>query len=173
MMPTGRFFLPPRLDDSHKSGPRNGGQIATAAGFLIISDPTSVKSELRFEEEIVATITLSSDSLVVTAKGADRIWALQSKLVIPLEHVVGAVKDEDEARRWWHGFRAFGTHIPGVITAGSFCQRGELVFWDVHHPERAIAISLRDQCYAKLIVEVENPDAAVADIEAALHARPA
>jgi hypothetical protein len=110
----------------------------------------------------MAAIALSSDSLVVTVNGADRIWALKSELVIPLEHVVGASKDEDEARRWWHGLRAPGTSIPGVITAGTFYKHGERVFWDVHHPERAIAISLRDESYAKLVVEVEDPDAAVA-----------
>ena len=27
-------------------------------------------------------------------------------------------------------------HLPGVITAGTFYQEGERVFWDVHDPER-------------------------------------
>ena len=83
-------------------------------------------------------------------KGADRIFALKSELTISLLHVLGAVKDEEEARHWYHGVRAPGTGAPGVITAGTFYQHGDRVFWDVHHPERAIALSLRDESYAKL-----------------------
>jgi hypothetical protein len=107
----------------------------------------------------------------VRVKGADRIFALKSELTISLLHVLGAVKDEEEARHWYHGVRAPGTGVPGVITAGTFYQHGERVFWDVHHPERAIALSLRDESYAKLVVEVEDPDATILAIEAALGAR--
>ena len=56
---------------------------------------------------------------------------------------------------------------------GTFYRHGERVFWDVHHPERAIAISLRNERYTKLVVEVEDPDATVAAIEGALHEKPA
>jgi TPR repeat protein len=119
----------------------------------------------------VAEIELTADTLLVHVKGADRMFALKSELAIPLEHVLGAAKDEEEARRWYHGVRAPGTSLPGVITAGTFYQHGERVFWDVHHPERAIALSLRDESYAKLVVEVEDPDATILAIEAALGAR--
>jgi hypothetical protein len=119
----------------------------------------------------VAQVELDHDSLVVHVTGADRIFALKSVLTIPLEHVLGAAKDEEEAHSWYHGIRAPGTNIPGVITAGTFHQHGESVFWDVHHPERAIAISLRDESYGKLVVEVDDPDATVLAIEAAVGAR--
>ena len=119
----------------------------------------------------MAEIELTADTLLVHVKGADRMFALKSELAIPLEHVLGAAKDEEEARRWYHGVRAPGTSLPGVITAGTFYQHGERVFWDVHHPERAIALSLRDESYAKLVVEVEDPDATILAIEAALGAR--
>jgi len=36
--------------------------------------------------------------MIVRVTGADRIFAFKSELTIPLEHVVGAAKDEDEAR---------------------------------------------------------------------------
>ena len=119
----------------------------------------------------MAEIELSADSLVVHVNGADRIFALKSELTIPLEHVLGAAKDEEEARRWYHGVRAPGTSVPGVIKAGTFHQNGERAFWDVHHPERAIALSLRDESYAKLVVEVEDPDATILAIEAVLGGR--
>lgn len=119
----------------------------------------------------MAEIELTADTLLVHVKGADRIFALKSELAIPLEHVLGAARDEGEARHWYHGVRAPGTSVPGVITAGTFHQNGERVFWDVHHPERAVALSLRDETYAKLVVEVDDPDATILAIEAALGSR--
>jgi hypothetical protein len=44
-----------------------------------------------------------------------------------------------------------------VISAGRFYSHGELVFWDVHEAENAIAIKLLDERYDKLVIEVENP----------------
>jgi hypothetical protein len=121
----------------------------------------------------VARIELREDTLVVHVTGADRLFALKSELAIPLEHVVGAARDEDEARSWCHGVRAPGTNLPGVITAGTFYEHGERVFWDVHHPERAIALSLRDERYAKLVVEVDDPDEAISAIAARIDPHPA
>ena len=43
-----------------------------------------------------------------------------------------------------------------MITAGTFYQEAERVFWDVHHPEKAIAIRLHDERYQRLVVEVEE-----------------
>ena len=61
-----------------------------------------------------------------------------------------------------------GARVPGVITAGSFRQEGDTVFWDVHDPEKAIIIELADERYARLVVEVEDPSATVALITRAL-----
>ena len=72
----------------------------------------------------MAEIELTSDTVIVHVKGADRIFALKSELTIPLEHVLGASRDEEEARRWYHGVRAPGTSVPGVITAGALHHEG-------------------------------------------------
>ncbi|HEY8686839.1 MAG TPA: hypothetical protein VIO57_14650 [Chloroflexota bacterium] len=55
-----------------------------------------------------------------------------------------------------------GTHIIGVITAGTFLKDGGRVFWDVHDTDRAIAIHLRDDDYTELVVEVDDPAATIA-----------
>ena len=65
------------------------------------------------------------------------------------------------------GLRAPGAHVPGVITAGTFHIDGEHVFWDVHDPAKAVVIELRDQRYARLIVQVPDPRATVDLIERA------
>lgn len=114
-------------------------------------------------------VELTGDALVVHVRGMDRLWALKSRLEIPLSHVAGAERaDSEAARRWWKGVRAPGTHLPGVITAGTFYQEGDRVFCDVHDPEKAVEIRLNDERYARLVIEVEEPDATIAAVRRAL-----
>jgi hypothetical protein len=63
------------------------------------------------------------------------------------------------------GCKVAGSHIPGILTAGTFYHEGGLVFWDVHDPEGAIALELSDERYQRLIVEVSDPAAAIRLIE--------
>ena len=109
-------------------------------------------------------VELTRDALVVHVQGMDRLWALKSRLEIPLAHLVGAEVDPQVARGWHKGIRAGGTHVPGVITAGTFYQEGERVFWDVHDPEKTVVIRLKDERYSRLVIEVEDPPATVAAI---------
>lgn len=113
-------------------------------------------------------LTISDGKLKLHVKGVDVLWALKSTLEIPLAHVAGVRCDPDVARGWFHGIRAPGTQLPGVITAGTFYQHGNRVFWDVHHPDNTIVIDLRDERYQQLIVEVADPGEAVQRIKAAL-----
>ena len=101
-------------------------------------------------------------------RGADKLWAFKSSLEIPLVHIAGVRADPETARGWYHGIRMPGTNVSGVITAGTFYQDGKRVFWDVHHPEKTIVIDLHDERYSELIVEVDDPAAAMKLIQTAL-----
>jgi hypothetical protein len=90
--------------------------------------------------------------------------------VIPARHVVRVYADPTIAEKWWKGLRVAGTHVPGVIAAGTFYQHGNWVFWDVHHPEKALVIELHDERFEKLIVEVDDVAETVARLQAALAA---
>jgi hypothetical protein len=116
-------------------------------------------------------VDLTEDALVVHVRGMDRLWALRSRLEIPLAHVVGAEIDPESARNWWKGLRGAGTQIPGAISAGTFYHEGDRVFWDVHDPEKTVVIRLSDERYARLVIEVEDPPATVAAIQSALNQR--
>ena len=116
----------------------------------------------------MAEIEVTDDSLAVHVTGVDRILAFRSRLDIPLAHVVGADVGDEEARAWWHGAHLPGTDIPRIVTAGTFLHHGELVFWDVRHPDSSVAIHLRHEEYAKLVVGVDEPRAAVDRIRAAV-----
>jgi hypothetical protein len=118
-----------------------------------------------------ANIELTGDELIVHVEGADKLWALKSRLQIPLADVAGAHQAGDEARKWLHGFRTGGTHIPGVISAGRFHSHGETVFWDVHRPEKAIAVELRGEHFGHLVLEVDDPAGEIARIQQAASPR--
>ncbi len=118
----------------------------------------------------MAVVELTDDALIVHVRGLDRLFALRNRVEVPLSHVVGAEADPEEARRWWHGVRAGGTWVPGFVTAGTFYQGGERVFWDVHEPENTIVIRLIQEQYGRLVIEVEDPEATVARVNEAAKA---
>ncbi|GGT13622.1 hypothetical protein [Streptomyces purpureus] len=114
----------------------------------------------------MARITVENTTLVVTVEGLDKLWALKSRLEIPLVNVRGATHDPGIIRER-KGVRAPGTHLPGVITAGTWHHEGERIFWDVRIPAKAIVIELADERYTRLVVEVDDPRAVVTLIEQA------
>jgi len=113
-------------------------------------------------------LAIAEGKLTLHVRGADRLWAFKSTLEIPLVHIAGVRADAEIARGWYHGIKAPGTNVPGVITAGTFYQDGKRIFWDVHHPEKTIVISLHDERYSQLVVEVDDPDGAIKLIQSAL-----
>lgn len=123
----------------------------------------------RFRMTMVA-LSIEDGVATFEVEGADKLWALKSRLQIPLAHVRGARIDPEIARGWWHGLRAPGTSVPGIITAGTFYQHGKRVFWDVHDPSHVIVVELVDERYDELVIEVEDPAIAVATIAAAVGA---
>jgi hypothetical protein len=113
-------------------------------------------------------LSIAEGKLTLHVRGADKLWAFKSTLEIPLVHITSARADPEVARGWSHGIRMPGINVPGVITAGTFYQDGKRVFWDVHRPEKTIVIDLQDERYNELVVEVDDPDAAVKLIQNAL-----
>ena len=114
----------------------------------------------------MAEVELTEDALLVHVRGLDRIFALRSQLEIPLSHVVGAEADPEVALpAWWKSLRLTATQIPWIVTAGTFYQEGERVFWDVHDPQKAVVIRLRDERYTRLIIGVDDPPATAAAIQ--------
>jgi len=113
----------------------------------------------------MVTISVEGSELILEVEGLDKLWSLRSRLHIPLAHVRSVRPEPEEARRWFHGLKLAGSNIPGVLTAGTFYQTGGLVFWDVHDPERAIALELADERYQRLVIEVADPPAAIRLVE--------
>ena len=102
-------------------------------------------------------ISIEDDQAVFEVEGFDKLWALRSRLQIPLAHITNIDTNADHVGRWWHGFKILGTDVPGLLGAGTFYYHGEVVFWDVHDPAKAIILSLDHERYKKLIIEVADP----------------
>jgi hypothetical protein len=113
-----------------------------------------VKTDRR---DPMATLHVDPDNLIVEIQGLDRLWALKSRLTIPLAHVRGATAGPGVVTRP-KGWRGPGAHIPGVIAVGTYHKDGDRVFWDVHNRDKAVVIELQDEKYRRLVIEVNDPE---------------
>ena len=113
-------------------------------------------------------LSISGGSLLVNVRGLHKMLAFKNSLQIPLVHIADIRHDPDRARGWWHGTRMPGTNIPGLLTAGTFYHNGKRTFWDVHNPNNAVVIDLKDEHYHQFIVEVAHPQLAVEQVKGAM-----
>ena len=88
--------------------------------------------------------------------GLHKLWALKSRIVVPVHDIVAVDGSEAVPRRV--GWRIAGTWMPGVITAGTFRRDAQWTFWDVAQPDAAIVVTLHGHWYSRLIIEVARPD---------------
>ena len=138
---------PPLLADEAKSARQIVDRaVAAAGGAKLLAAQQSLSGTSR------GTIHLGEARHTIentwTVEGLDKLWALRSRLEIPLAHIKGVRADPAIAQGWWHGFRLGGTNVPGILSAGTFYKDGAFMFWDVHNPERTIVV--------ELIHEIEN-----------------
>jgi hypothetical protein len=108
---------------------------------------------------------ITGETLHLRVEGMDKVWAFKNELSIPLRHITSVRTDEEVTKTWFHGLKWPGTSVPGVITAGTFYQDGKRIFWDIHRPERAVVITLADESYNELVIEVEDAEAFVASLQ--------
>jgi hypothetical protein len=131
----------------------------------------------------LAKIEITPTSLVVQIEGFDRFLALisglsggvRARLDVPLTHVAGVDASVPEAHQFWKGWTVAALSLPRSVTVGRLIhvfgdRSGEWTFWDVTDPDRAIAIHLHDEHYARLVIGVDDPAAVAAEISRAVSA---
>ena len=119
---------------------------------------------------MAASISIEAGVMTVVMQGFDKLWSMRSQLEIPLAHVRGASIDP-EIVHGPKGWRGPGSNVPGVLTAGTFHQHGQLIFWDVHRGDNAVVIELEHDNFERLVVEVDDPLATVQLIQRAIAGR--
>jgi hypothetical protein len=107
------------------------------------------------------------DELLVRPVGLVRLWALSRGHECPITAIsdVGVSERKGLVKGW----RFPGTHLPGVMTAGTFRSHGDKDLWMVGRAKEVLVIELHDQPYRHLIVQVEDPHAAVEALRAAMN----
>lgn len=118
----------------------------------------------------MTSITLTSTRAVFEPQGWSRVWALKRRIKVPLAAIrLVRRAPAGVGSGWWKGLRLPGTHLPGVIVAGSYLVEGQWEFWDVRGEGRsAIEVHLSGTRYSRLVVDVADPDAEVRRLQATL-----
>jgi hypothetical protein len=113
----------------------------------------------------MATATITDDHLTVRLSGWEAVFALKREISVPMRNVLSAQAGTVTALRPY-GIRLPGTFFPGVIAAGSYWSKSAgWSFWSVRHSDKAVDIRLRDARYQRIVVEVDDPYSAAAEIE--------
>jgi hypothetical protein len=122
---------------------------------------------------MMVRIEIQGTALEIQVQGVHKLWALKSSLHVPLADVRDVRHDPERARQALPGLRMPGTHVPYFYTAGTYYQADfRPDFWTVRDPERAVVIQCREgAAYDEIIVEVEDPETAVAMIRGVLDAQ--
>ena len=136
-------------------------QPATLRCFLPVCFPPTSSLTARMVD-----VQPEDDKIRFVVQGMHKLWAFKSELLIPKEHIIGA-RHDPSAVRFLMGLRALGTSVPGLIQAGTFYFDGlgrghKASFLDVSDKANTMVVSLRDETYQQLIIEVADPAAVVA-----------
>jgi hypothetical protein len=120
---------------------------------------------------LMVEVVTTSNSVIFEVVGWHRFLAMKRRIVVPFAQVRGVHADPRVNLGWRKGWRIPGTHIPGLIVAGTFYQRGRRIFWDVVRRDHAIVVDLEKHRYDQLIIEVEDPSAAVERLSSLIRRR--
>jgi hypothetical protein len=112
-------------------------------------------------------VEVSRNSITIEMRGLSSLWAFKRRLKIPLDQVREA-RIEPDARRLLKGIRASGTHVPGLITAGTYRSRRNKTFWFIWRGKNAVVIDLAGNSYDQIVLEVDDPRQLLRRIDAAL-----
>jgi hypothetical protein len=108
----------------------------------------------------MVTIEKQGTDFIFEINGLHKLWTLRSQLKIPAQNVKTAYPAHgypDLA----HSLRLPGTHVPGIISAGTYHFKDATIFCDVVNPQNSIVVELQDEHLSKLIIEVADPQAAI------------
>lgn len=114
--------------------------------------------------------SIADQRLTLELQGLSRLFALKSRIEIPLSRVRGVCAHPVAARNWWHTLRERGER-PGGLIGGTLYQAGKRMFWDVKDPDRTVLIEVEGERYEQLVVEVADPEVTAESIARAIAGR--
>jgi hypothetical protein len=115
-------------------------------------------------------ITVNGDHLEVEFLGWSKLWALRSRLEIPIASI-RSVRADGEVPKGFY-LRALGTGFPGVIAAGMFTDFKRWAFFDLRADRTNVVIlELAGWKYDVVAVQVKDARAGVEMIRSAMVSR--
>ena len=116
---------------------------------------------------VSGTVYIEGDTLVLELHGVDEILSIKRSIHIPLKHIL-SVSTETIPWNEFNAMKLVGANLPHVVKDGIFLSKEGKMFFEMHHPESCITISLDHESYKKIIFEVEDKDSAAMLIENAI-----
>ncbi|MGB9003397.1 MAG: hypothetical protein WCC52_06305 [Nitrosotalea sp.] len=112
-------------------------------------------------------VRIEENNLVFEIHGVDVILAMRRTITVPLSHVVSA---SAEKVPWgiFEQIKVAGTGISGIIKDGTYLAGDGLVFFEMHHTDKCITVSLNHESYKKIIFEVDDKEMATKMINDAI-----
>lgn len=101
-------------------------------------------------------LSLNQDQLVIQLDWYEQLLAftLHNPMTIPLAHLRQVTAEEPPSR--WTDLRVPGTHLPGVIKAGTYYTRHGREFWYATIDRKFLVLELREEPYEKIVLTMEN-----------------
>jgi len=116
-------------------------------------------------------VEIVDETLAIRPRGLDAFLCLRSRLDVPLS-MVAMIRAVPRSQTPRPGLRLPGTHLPGIVTAGSFGTGADRTFYDIRRADRVLLVSCRLGAeYKLLVLEVPDPDAVAAMLNATLATR--
>jgi hypothetical protein len=109
------------------------------------------------------------DRLLVRPVGLMRVWALTRGSDVPITSILEVgVHERRGLLRGSIGWRTPGTYLPGFMVAGTYRSKGEKDLWMVGRAKQVLVIELSGEAYRRVVVQVEDPEAATEALRAAM-----
>ncbi|MHC5227275.1 hypothetical protein ACYSNW_03235 [Enterococcus sp. LJL99] len=115
-------------------------------------------------------VTIENGKITIQLEGMNKILALKSEIIIPLENVqsvdyIENLKTSDYLG-WWTP--RIGLSIPGYAAEGTFFEKGERFFINIHQGNQGIILKVTDETYQEIVIELEDAETVYEEIKANL-----
>jgi hypothetical protein len=113
----------------------------------------------------MTSLTFNNQELIINVEGLDKLLAFKGEVSIKLAHIKNVEVNHEGLMDFKDATFGIGTIFAGRIQTGTFKEDGQKSFWDVHDIKKTVLLTLHDDEYNKVIIEVDNPEEAVQAIQ--------
>jgi hypothetical protein len=103
--------------------------------------------------------------VLITLDTKEKLLAVRRRISIPKKNIVSV--STEKAKPSWLSFK-MGTHVPMGFMAGTFWTRRGKAFYYVRDFTKCITLHLKDHEYSKVVIEVDDKEAAAKDLRSIL-----